>query len=117
MFKIITVLVSFMFVGISASGQEKAIFAGGCFWCMQPPFEKIKGVISVKAGYCSQKVATTTNEKASQGDNGDFESIEVLYDSDKVKYQQLLDAFWKNTDPTDEWGQFEDRGTQYRTAV
>jgi peptide methionine sulfoxide reductase msrA/msrB len=117
MLKLVIPLTFFILSGLAAARQEKAIFAGGCFWCMQPPYEKINGVISVKAGYSGGHVANPTYEQVSQGDTGHFESIEITYDTAKVTYQQLVDAFWKNIDPTDEWGQFADKGTQYRTAI
>lgn len=96
---------------------KKATFAGGCFWCMEPPFEKLDGVVEVLSGYTGGSVENPTYEKVSTGRTGHVEAVLVRYDPSKVTYQQLLDAFWRNVDPTDAQGQFADRGSQYRTAV
>jgi peptide-methionine (S)-S-oxide reductase len=95
----------------------KAAFAGGCFWCMQPPFEALDGVISVTAGYTGGTKQNPTYEEVSAGGTGHAESIEVVYDPKKISYQKLLDVFWHNVDPTDARGQFCDHGNQYRTAI
>jgi peptide-methionine (S)-S-oxide reductase len=95
----------------------KAAFAGGCFWCMEPPFEALDGVISVTAGYTGGTKLNPTYEEVSAGGTGHAESIEVVYDPAKVSYEKLLDVFWHNVDPTDASGQFCDRGRQYRTAI
>jgi methionine-S-sulfoxide reductase len=96
---------------------EKATFAGGCFWCMQPPFDKLKGVISTKAGYTGgQKLQPTYNE-VSAGGTGHAESVLIEFDPSKISYQQLLDVFWRQIDPTDAGGQFVDRGSQYLTVI
>lgn len=96
---------------------EKAVFAGGCFWCMLPPFQKLDGVKEVIAGYTGGQKENPTYEEVSSGKTGHYEAIEVVFDPAKVSYRKLLDVFWMNIDPTDEYGQFVDRGTQYRTAV
>ncbi|MGA1841513.1 MAG: peptide-methionine (R)-S-oxide reductase MsrB [bacterium] len=96
---------------------EKATFAGGCFWCMESPFEKLEGVISVTSGYTGGDKENPTYEEVSSGSTGHVEAIEILFDPDKVSYSRLLDIFWKQVDPTDENGQFVDRGNQYRTAI
>ena len=95
----------------------KAAFAGGCFWCMQPPFEALDGVISVTAGIAGGTKQHPTYEEVSAGGTGHAESIEVVYDPTKISYDKLLDVFWHNVDPTDAKGQFCDRGNQYRTAI
>ncbi len=94
-----------------------ATFAGGCFWCMEPPFEKMPGVISVTSGYTGGTKSHPTYEEVSAGVTGHRESVEVVYDPRKVTYAQLLDTFWHNVDPTDNSGQFCDHGSQYRSAI
>ena len=102
---------------ISPDKTMTATFAGGCFWCMQGPFEHTTGVLSVKAGYTGGKTINPTYEEVSSGSTGHAESIEVIYDPTKVSYDELLDVFWRNIDPTTEDAQFADHGTQYRTAI
>jgi peptide methionine sulfoxide reductase msrA/msrB len=97
--------------------REKATFAGGCFWCMEPPFEKLEGVKEVISGYTGGKKLNPTYEEVSSGSTGHLESIEVTYDPYIVSYEKLLDVFWRNIDPTDAGGQFVDRGGQYRSAI
>ena len=94
-----------------------ATFAGGCFWCMQPPFEKIPGVIKVLAGYTGGTKKNPTYEEVSGGGTGHMESIQVTYNPRQTCYLKLLDVFWKSMDPTDAGGQFVDRGNQYRSAI
>jgi peptide-methionine (S)-S-oxide reductase len=96
---------------------EKATFAGGCFWCMQPPFDKLDGVISTTVGYCGGKKENPTYKQVSAGRTGHAEAIEILYDPSRVSYTELLNVFWMNIDPTQENGQFADIGAQYRTAI
>jgi peptide methionine sulfoxide reductase msrA/msrB len=96
---------------------REAIFAGGCFWCMEPPFENAKGVIRTVAGYIGGTKPNPTYEEVSSGKTGYLEAIKIVYDPDRITYGHLLDIFWKNIDPTDSDGQFVDRGPQYRTAV
>ena len=94
-----------------------AIFAGGCFWCMEPPFDKLEGVISTTSGYTGGKVASPTYEAVSSGQTGHIEAVRIEYDPRKVSYERLLETFWPNIDPTDAGGQFCDRGSQYRAAI
>jgi peptide-methionine (S)-S-oxide reductase len=94
-----------------------ATFAGGCFWCMEPPFERMKGVISVTSGYTGGTKVNPTYEEVSDGFTGHRESVEVVYDPRQVSFGQLLDVFWHNIDPTDNSGQFCDHGSQYRSAI
>jgi len=98
-------------------GLARATFAGGCFWCMEPPFEKIPGVQSVTSGYAGGRVKNPSYEAVSSGGTGHAESVQVAYDPSRVSYEQLLEVFWRNVDPTDKGGQFCDRGNQYRTAI
>jgi peptide-methionine (S)-S-oxide reductase len=96
---------------------EKATFAGGCFWCMEPPFDKLKGVVSTTVGYAGGREVNPTYEEVASGETGHAEAIQVVYDPSIVSYEALLDVFWKNVDPTQVNGQFVDKGAQYRTAV
>ncbi len=98
-------------------GLEKATFAGGCFWCMEPPFDKLAGVVSTTSGYTGGTKVDPTYEEVSSGRTGHAEAVEVLYDPKKVSYEKLLDTFWHNIDPTVRDRQFCDVGTQYRTAI
>jgi len=95
----------------------RASFAGGCFWCMEPPFERLDGVVYVHAGYQGGKEENPTYEQVSHGLTGHTETVEVVYDPSEVSYDELLRVFWINIDPTDPAGQFADKGSQYRTAI
>lgn len=99
------------------SEYKKAIFAGGCFWCMEPPFINTKGVVSVVPGYTGGVIEHPTYEQVSRGETGHVEAVEVTYDQEKVSYKELLDVFWRQIDPMDDGGQFADRGTQYKTVI
>ncbi len=93
------------------------ILAGGCFWCMEPPYDKTDGVISTISGYSGGKTANPTYEQVSAGSTGHIEVVKVEYDPAKVSYEKLLDIFWRNIDPFDADGQFCDKGSQYRSAI
>jgi peptide methionine sulfoxide reductase msrA/msrB len=94
-----------------------ATFAGGCFWCMEPPFEKLAGVLDVTAGYSGGTEPDPTYGEVSSGATGHAESVQVHYDPRRVSYETLLDVFWRQIDPTDAGGQFVDRGRQYRSVI
>lgn len=96
---------------------KTAVFAGGCFWCMEPPYAKIPGVISVLPGYTGGHTEDPTYEQVCAGGTGHYEAIEVTYDAEIVSFEQLLEVFWRQIDPTDAYGQFADRGRQYQTAI
>ncbi len=96
---------------------KKATFAGGCFWCMQPAFRELKGVVSVISGYAGGTKPNPTYEEVSTGTTGHRESVQVTYDPDRISYDELLGVFWRQIDPTDPEGQFADKGSQYRTAI
>ena len=101
-----------------ASGTlATATFAGGCFWCMEQPYDELDGVISTTSGYTGGHEANPTYEEVSAGITGHTESVEVVYDPSKISYERLLEVFWRNIDPTTKDRQFCDRGTQYRTAI
>lgn len=97
--------------------EGKAIFAGGCFWCMQPPFDHTEGVISTIVGYAGGSEANPTYKQVSAGETGHREAIEVTYDPGKISYAKLLDVFWHNIAPIQTDGQFHDFGDQYTTAI
>jgi peptide methionine sulfoxide reductase msrA/msrB len=101
----------------SAGTLEKATFAGGCFWCMEPPFQKLEGVLSVTPGYTGGNKKNPTYEQVCSGTTGHLEAIEIVFDPEKISYTDLLDVFWRQIDPTDSGGQFADRGHQYKTAI
>ena len=102
---------------VSANEQKVAVFGGGCFWCMEPPFEQLEGVIDVTAGYAGGESADPTYEQVSSGRTSHIESVRVVYNPEKITYKELLDTFWRQIDPTDVGGQFADRGSHYRTAI
>jgi len=104
-------------VQASVGKTEKAIFAGGCFWCMETPFEKLPGVISAVSGYTGGFKENPTYEEVSSGGTGHVEAVEITYDPDTISYEKLLDVFWMNIDPTAVDRQFVDVGHQYRAAV
>jgi peptide-methionine (S)-S-oxide reductase len=99
------------------AGLAKAVFAGGCFWCMEEVFENVDGVVSVLSGYMGGTLANPSYEQVSAGGTGHAESVEVLYDPAKVTYAKLLEAFWHNVDPVTPNAQFCDHGSQYRSAI
>lgn len=101
----------------TAPTYETATFAGGCFWCMEPPFDELKGVISTTVGYMGGHSKYPTYAQVSAGNSGHLEVIQIVYNPSLVSYEQLLDVFWRNVDPTDAGGQFCDRGPQYTTAI
>ena len=101
----------------SAQQLEKAIFAGGCFWCVESDFDKVPGVVATISGYTGGKTENPTYKQVSAGGTGHYEAVEITYDPAKVSYKALLTAFWHSVDPTDGGGQFCDRGQSYRTAV
>jgi peptide methionine sulfoxide reductase msrA/msrB len=96
---------------------EHATFAGGCFWCMETAFEGVTGVYSATSGYAGGQLKNPTYEQVSSGSTGHAESVQVAFDPARISYQQLLELFWHNVDPTDAGGQFCDRGNQYRSAI
>ncbi len=98
-------------------GESLATFAGGCFWCMVPPFDKLEGVTAVISGYSGGDEESPTYEQVGSGQTGHAESVQVHFDPTKITYRQLLDVYWRQIDPTDPGGQFVDRGKQYRTAI
>ncbi len=115
---IFAVLVFLMQSASSAETEfDKATFTGGCFWCMEPPYEKLKGVKEVITGYTGGHKKNPTYEEVSSGTTGHAEAIQVVYAPSEITYGELLDVFWRQIDPTDPDGQFVDRGSQYRTVI
>ena len=117
------VLLALAAAGVSAQqpnvapGQAVATFAGGCFWCMEPPFDKLPGVTATISGYTGGSKVNPTYEQVSSGSTGHAEAVQVIYDPKKVTYEKLLETFWVNVDPTVKDRQFCDGGTQYRTSI
>lgn len=97
--------------------KEKAIFAGGCFWCMVKPFDQWDGVESVISGYTGGHTENPTYEEVKAGGTGHKEAVEIIYDADIISYEQILEVYWQQIDPTDDEGQFQDRGDSYRAVI
>lgn len=104
------------FIG-QAAFAETATFAGGCFWCVEADFEKVKGVKSVVSGFTGGKIANPSYKQVVAGGSGHFEAVEIEYDPNTISYQQLVQLFLRSVDVTDAGGQFCDRGASYRTAI
>ena len=121
--KMTNLLLALLLATGAALGQEpdvrlhKATFAGGCFWCMEPPFDELAGVISTTSGYIGGHAENPTYQQVSAGETGHAEAMEVLYDPSVITYAQLLDVFWRNIDPVARNRQFCDSGSQYRSGV
>jgi peptide methionine sulfoxide reductase msrA/msrB len=104
-------------MNVQYQNAETAVFAGGCFWCTESDFEKVDGVLEVVSGYTGGTVKNPTYKQVSSGGTGHVEAVKVLYDPEKVTYEELLDVFWRHVNPTDAGGQFVDRGSQYRSVI
>lgn len=102
---------------VQAKDLQTAIFAGGCFWCVESDFESVRGVTEAVSGYTGGSTKNPTYKQVSDGGTGHYEAVEVTYDADVVGYDMLMDIFWHSVDPVDAGGQFCDRGDSYRTAV
>jgi peptide-methionine (S)-S-oxide reductase len=115
-----TALLLTLSVNTPSAGAEEsatAVFAGGCFWCMEPPFEKLDGVTAVVSGYTGGTLENPTYEQVSAGKSGHTEAVQIIYDPKQISYAELLKVFWKNIDPLDSAGQFCDKGPQYRSGI
>ena len=97
--------------------MERAIFAGGCFWCMIQPFDTLPGIHTVMSGYTGGHVPDPTYEQVKSQTTGHTEAVEIIYDPTLISYEQLVELYWQQTDPTDAFGQFEDRGDNYRPVI
>lgn len=105
-------------LAVPAQAEKRtAIFAGGCFWCVESDFDGVKGVISTTSGYIGGSAKTANYKAVSNGGTGHYEAVKIVYDSDKVSYRRLVDIFWRTIDPTDAGGQFCDRGSSYKTGI
>ncbi len=102
---------------VPAPGEQVATFAGGCFWCMEPPFEGLRGVQSVISGYTGGPEKDPTYGEVSSGRTGHTEAVQIVFNPTVISYEELLEIFWRSMDPTDAGGQFADRGTQYRPGI
>ena len=103
--------------GAAEEGLETAIFAGGCFWCVESDFDKVPGVVGTVSGYTGGAFPDPTYEQVSAGGTGHREAVKIIYDPHRVSYERLLHVFWRSVDPTDPGGQFCDRGDSYGTAI
>lgn len=99
------------------AAQKSAIFAGGCFWCVEADYDGVKGVISTTSGYIGGTAESANYKTVSNGGTGHYEAVKIVYDPGKVTYRKLVDIFWRTVDPTDAGGQFCDRGSSYKTGV
>ena len=119
--KFIFLLLLFSCISLQTSNMsqntEKAYFAGGCFWCMEPPFEALDGVLEATSGYMGGETENPTYEQVSMGNTGHAEVVEIEYDPNIITYSELLEVFWRNIDPTALNYQFADVGSQYRTEI
>lgn len=102
---------------LKTTQYQTATFAGGCFWCLEPAFAQLEGIVDLKVGYTGGTVPNPSYEQVCAGNTGHYEAIQVIFDPQKLSYQQLLDTFWRQIDPTDSGGQFADRGQSYQTAI
>jgi peptide-methionine (S)-S-oxide reductase len=118
---LLVLLLSVATPATSATGENqglaKATFAGGCFWCMEPPYDTLEGVISTTVGYTGGQTENPTYEEVSSGKTGHAEAVQIVYDPRAISYNQLLDLFWRNIDPLTPNRQFCDKGEQYRSAI
>ena len=103
--------------GLQEAARDTAVFAGGCFWCMEPPYDALDGVLATVSGYAGGHVEDPTYEEVTAGGTGHREAVLVVYDATEVTYPELLEVFWHNVDPLDDGGQFCDRGFSYTTAI
>lgn len=101
----------------SDDGLARATFAGGCFWCMEPPYDQVEGVVETVSGFSGGHVENPSYQQVVRGGTGHLEVVQVAYDPEKVSYEELLDIYWRNVDPFDGSGQFCDRGESYRPAI
>ncbi len=114
---VMIILVCGMLGSAVAANSEKASLAGGCFWCMEPPYEKLDGINEVISGYMGGHKKDPTYREVTAGKTGHKEAVEFMFDPEKISYEEILDIFWRQIDPTDDGGQFVDRGSSYRTAI
>jgi len=111
------IIIAMLFTGNAFATTEKAIFGGGCFWCMEPPYDKLEGVISTTSGYTGGHLDNPGYRDVSSGRSGHVEVVEITYDPEKISYEKLLKVFWVNIDPLNSRGQFCDSGSQYLSTI
>jgi peptide-methionine (S)-S-oxide reductase len=114
---LLSLLLALAALPAAAQNRSVAIFAGGCFWCLEPPFDKLDGVLSTTSGYIGGTTADPTYEQVTAGRTGHYEALQIEYDPTRIGYDKLLEVFWRNVDPVDPTGQFCDKGPQYRSAI
>ncbi len=102
---------------IQGKTTATAVFAGGCFWCMEPPYDALAGVVATTSGFTGGQKANPSYKEVSGGNTGHIEAVQIAYDPAKIGYEKLLEVFWRNVDPLDDGGQFCDRGHEYTTAI
>ncbi|PCI86155.1 MAG: peptide-methionine (S)-S-oxide reductase [Hyphomicrobiales bacterium] len=112
-----SLIMSTFMVSAPQAATAKAVFAGGCFWCMEGPFDKLKGVTATTSGYAAGKASTANYGQVSSGGTDHVEAVQITYDPDIISYATLLKTYWVNIDPFDARGQFCDKGHQYTTAI
>ena len=115
--KILLLITAALFINMASATTEKAIFGGGCFWCMEPPFDKQDGIISTISGYTGGHLKNPSYRDVSRGQSGHVEVVEVIYDPHIISYEKLLEIYWVNVDPLNDAGQFCDRGSQYLSTI
>ena len=115
--KVLLIIIYFFHINLYAEENKKVYFAGGCFWCMEESFDKVEGVISVVSGYSGGHLKNPTYRDVIYKNTGHVEAIEITYDPKKIRYQELLNIYWKNIDPFDQFGQFCDKGKSYRSVI
>ncbi|MFC4270083.1 peptide-methionine (S)-S-oxide reductase MsrA [Sneathiella chungangensis] len=101
----------------AVAAEETAILAGGCFWCVESDYDHVPGVLKTTSGYIGGEAPNPTYKSVSAGGSGYLEAVEIIFDPDKVSYAEILDIFWRSVDPTDDGGQFCDRGESYKTSI
>lgn len=117
MFLAAVIVISASGSNVLAAESRTAVFGGGCFWCMEPPFDKVDGVTATISGFANGNIPNPTYEQVSAGGTGYVEVVQVTYDPERVSYEDLLEIYWPNSDPLDGGGQFCDRGDSYRPAI
>ena len=110
-------IVNLMPINVNAGDKGTAIFAGGCFWCVESDFDKVPGVLETISGYTGGHKDNPTYKNVTAGGTGHYEAVKIVYDPEKVSYEKLLHIYWRSVDPTNDGGQFCDRGQSYKTAI
>jgi len=117
LFSVLVLIANMVYAADASTKTATAVFAGGCFWCMEKPYDELDGVLKTESGYAGGRNKNPSYEQVSAGGTGHYEVLQVTYDRAKVSYGKLLEVFWKNIDPFDNRGQFCDKGQQYKAAI